>query len=135
MSMASLPILMGLAGAIVASNLAVAAEAPVGRWRATEIAGVASAEGVETTLEIRADGHIAGAGGCNGYGGKATFGPGTIVFGPLISTRMACPGPGMDQQARFERALEATSAWRRADGALTFHDRAGAVVVRFAPMR
>lgn len=117
---------------LVGTIAAVAAEVPVGRWLATEIGGVGVADGVETTLEIRPDGRIAGAGGCNGYGAKATFGTGTVAVGPLISTRMACPGPAMDQQARFEAALAGASRWRIEARTLTFAAADGRVLVRFA---
>ena len=50
--------------------------------------------GLSSTL-VFADGKVAYA-GCNQGSGSATIGESTITFGPMATTRMACPQPAMD---------------------------------------
>jgi heat shock protein HslJ len=50
--------------------------------------------GLTSTL-VFADGKVAYA-GCNRGSGAATIGKETITFGPIATTRMACPQPAMD---------------------------------------
>lgn len=50
--------------------------------------------GLTSTL-VFADGKVTYA-GCNRGSGDATVGEATIVFGPIATTRMACPGPSME---------------------------------------
>jgi heat shock protein HslJ len=53
--------------------------------------------GLTSTL-VFADGKVAYA-GCNSGSGTATIGDGTITFGPMATTRMACPQPAMDLES------------------------------------
>ena len=117
-------LLSSLAGA------AFAASTPVGRWSAIEIAGRPVARGVASTLEITAEGGVSGRGGCNRYSGTARVGPGTIAFGALRSTMMACDGPGMGQERRFHSALSHAAAWRIEGDRLVLVDAAGQTVLR-----
>ncbi len=50
--------------------------------------------GLTSTL-VFADGKVAYK-GCNSGSGTATIGTDTITFGPIATTRMACPQPAMD---------------------------------------
>ncbi len=91
-------------------------------WKATGIlsgGGVSSlVEGTDVTLEIAADGAVSGSAGCNRFTGKATLGEGTIAFGPLASTMMACvePAGAMEQETAYLAALESATTWQ-VDGA------------------
>lgn len=73
--------------------------------------------------------HAGGFTGCNSFGGPATLGDDTLSFGPLVSTKMACPG-AMDLETRFLAALAETEAYRVEDGILQLL-AAGDVVARF----
>ncbi len=53
--------------------------------------------GLTSTLVFN-DGKVAYA-GCNRGSGAATIGEGTITFGPVATTRMACPQPAMDLES------------------------------------
>jgi len=107
------------------------------QWVAEDISGQGIADGVESTLSIDANGRASGLGGCNRYFGDVTFADGTIEFGPLGSTRMACPEAAMDQEQRFFAALAASRSYRQDDltGLLYFQDEAGDDVLRFRRMR
>ena len=125
---------MAMAAAFTLSGTADAA-APNGRWLAVEIGGMPSARGVETTFELDGSGRVSGQGGCNAYGGPVTLGDGRIGFGPLMATKMACPGPEMDQESRYFQALGRASGWRLEGGRLVLVDARGKVVVAFVPLR
>lgn len=73
--------------------------------------------------------HAGGTTGCNGYGGPATLGDATLTFGPLVSTKMACPD-AMELETRFLAALAETDGYRVQDEFLQLLD-AGDVVARF----
>ena len=59
-----------------------------------------------------AEGQISGTAGCNNYNGPVTSdGSQNLNVGLLISTRMACPEPVMNQEAQYLSALEGVSQW------------------------
>ena len=45
------------------------------------------------TLTVSESGSVSGSTGCNRFTGTAQVGDGTLTFGPLGTTRMACPDP------------------------------------------
>ncbi|WP_102143427.1 META domain-containing protein [Mycobacterium hubeiense] len=49
-------------------------------------------EQARPSLTIAADGAVTGSTGCNQFNGRATFSEGSIDFGPLATTKRACPG-------------------------------------------
>ncbi len=67
-------------------------------WVATEIAGKPVVTGSEPTLVFDADGKVSGNGTCNRFAGPSTIEAGTLKFGALISTKMACVGEGLNEQ-------------------------------------
>jgi putative lipoprotein len=107
------------------------------QWVAEEIGGQPVADGVESSLSIDANSRASGTGGCNRYFGDVAHSDGTISFGPLGSTRMACPETMMDQEQRFFAALETSRSYRQDDltGLLYFQDEAGDDILRFRRMR
>lgn len=81
------------------------------------------------TLELNG-GAVGGNAGCNGYFGKmgATSTPGTLQFGPLATTRMAC-GEDVDAlEARYLAALAAVTQFGFLPGKLVLDGPAGALV-------
>jgi heat shock protein HslJ len=70
---------------------------------------------------------VSGATGCNRLSGSVTVDEGNLRFGPLVTTRMACPGGG-DLEARFLKALEVTRAWGIEAGTLRLRDAGGDTV-------
>jgi heat shock protein HslJ len=120
---------------------APAAELPGTTWFVTGFAGptgVATAviPGTTVTLDFGRDGNAGGNGGCNRYGGDFSTDPGTgtLAFGPLIRTEMACtPDSTTTQENGYLVALERTTAHRIADGRLQLLDSSGTVVVEAEP--
>jgi len=73
---------------------------------------------------------VKGFAGCNVFSGKFTQSADGVRFGPLITTRMACQGPGNELEARFLKALEATTASRIVGDILELRDASSALRMR-----
>lgn len=57
-------------------------------------------------VAFKSEGEVVGSGGCNNFFGSFTQNGRLITFGPLASTRMACPPPIMDAERDFMQMLE-----------------------------
>lgn len=78
-------------------------------WRVVAIDLAPVPAGISPTLRREGD-SVSGHGGCNRFGGTIAIEGERLSFGPLVSTRMACPQPVMQVDARLHDAL------RRVDG-------------------
>ncbi|MDH7796232.1 MULTISPECIES: YbaY family lipoprotein [unclassified Beijerinckia] len=85
---------------------------PDGRWLAEDIGGGGVIDRLQTVLEIAPNGAVSGSGGCNRMVGKANIAGDRLSFGPIASTKMACPPAAMNQEAKFFAALADVRAWR-----------------------
>jgi len=108
------------------------------RWRLVEFdAGEAVSEDIEITAEFRPGG-IAGRSACNRYTGpvEVDLAAGTIEFGALVSTKMACPPPQMENETRYLGALERATGVTLETGRLTIRaedETGGNSTLVFAP--
>lgn len=90
----------------------VAPTRPNGRWLAEDIGGGGVIDRLQSVLEIAANGAVSGSGGCNRMAGKAKIAGNRLSFGPIASTKMACPPAAMNQEAKFFAALADVRGWR-----------------------
>lgn len=106
------------------------------RWQLVEVAGSAVADRGERSAHIVfTDGtpaRVAGSTGCNRFSGNATLIGGSLLFGALASTKMACLDQNTHEQD-FLSALDATRGWRIRDGRLELLDAAKRTLAAFAP--
>ncbi len=58
-------------------------------------------DGIQATLAFPEAGKVAGKGSCNRFFGPAAISGYTIKFGPLASSRMACPEAVMNQEWKY----------------------------------
>lgn len=98
-------------------------------WVANEIGGQPVLARQPATLDVKADGSLSGESGCNGYAGAMTVVGETLTFGQLIATKKACPGPEMEQEARYFQALDATRRYLLDGVELRLLDESGATLV------
>ena len=69
-------------------------------WTFVSIGGVPIAADRPTSLAF--DGQkMGGSAGCNRFSGSYTSDGKTLAAGPLMATKMACPGAGMTQESTF----------------------------------
>lgn len=88
-------------------------------------------ESVEVTLAF-ADGNAAGSGGCNRYSAPYTVdGQNGLTFGPAVSTKMACEGPGSEVEQAYFAVLTSVAGFETAPGTLTLWDADRNVVATF----
>lgn len=71
---------------------------------------------------------VSGSGGCNRITGSYQAHDSTLRFGPLVTTRMACPG--MQTETKFLHALEGTRRYRISGRTLDLLDGGGGLLAR-----
>jgi len=87
-------------------------------WKLVDLGGTAPAEGTTATLAFDASDAVSGIAGCNTFNGQATIDGTAIDFGPLATTRMACPEPQMSLETTYLGALDAATSWKIDGGKL-----------------
>ena len=80
-------------------------------WWVEDIEGTGVIDNSHTTITFPEPGRVAGDGGCNRYMGSYEGEGDRLKFGPLASTRMACPEALMNQDDRFHQALARVVGW------------------------
>ncbi len=103
-------------------------------WLLEDLAGTAVIRGVQATLAFPEAGKITGKGSCNSFFGSVEISGTTIKFGPLGSTRMACPEPVMDQESKYLAALQDAERFDRTDSHLLIYCKGFAKPLRFVQM-
>lgn len=105
-------------------------------WQLVEFAG---ADGTQESALPNSEGFIllengelGGSAGCNSFFGTYEVENGTLTFGPVGSTLMACEEPLMSQERAVIDALTATTGYVIANGALTLQDAEGNSLAVFA---
>ena len=99
-------------------------------WVATRIDGN-PVKGNAPTLTIEQN-RTYGSSGCNRYTGKATIDDQNgLQFGPLASTRMACPGDTDRQEVVYFKALQNVTSYHLNPGDLILLDKDFNKVVEF----
>lgn len=88
-----------------------AATGKVWQWErtVTPVETIGSAAPERYTLELGADGRAAIRADCNRGSGGYKIGEGTIAFGPIATTRMACPPGSLD--TRYLRDLQRATSF------------------------
>ena len=101
-----------------------------GEWLVEDIGGGGVADNVRSTLRFDPNGIASGSGGCNRFSGSYASADDGLGFGPLAATRMACPPPAMDQEAKFFVALSAVRSARVEGPSLLLFSAGGAQLVK-----
>ena len=107
-------------------------------WVATRINGDA-VKGNPPTLTIeqaRTGFRAYGSSGCNRYTGKAILSDyNGLQFGPVASTRMACPGDADRQEIAFFKALQSVTSYHLNQGDLILLDKEFNKLIEFRTMQ
>ena len=109
-----------------AAGAAAAAPLEDSEWRLVELGGTPVPAGTDSTrhpsLRLVAEGRkVQGSAGCNRMMGSYELTDSSLKFGPLATTRMACP------------SLQDEQAYLKALGATTRYEVAGSTLALFGP--
>lgn len=100
-------------------------------WRATHIGEMRLQDDAGIVIQFNEDTSVAGNSGCNQFFGDYKLVEGLLEFGPLGSTRMACPEPANSFEISFLQALGEARSAARAESRLVMRDSKGTIVTRF----
>jgi heat shock protein HslJ len=103
-------------------------------WQAETIMGRPVVENSASTITFEPDGRVHGGSGCNRYFGTSEVDGDRLSFGVMGATKMACPGPLLDQEMRFFEALGSAETWTIDQGMLLIRSVGAAEPSRFAPL-
>lgn len=121
-SAATLTLLAAACGSDESAGATDSAAVEANTWTLEELAGEPVPAGVEVTLDFDGE-RISGTGGCNQYGGDATFEDGTVtVATEIMSTQMACEDPAADVEGRYLEALPRAAGFVVEDTTLRVSD-------------
>src|SRR3954464_265007 len=93
-------------------------------WRLEDFPGTAVLDSATPTLEFPSEGQAAGSASCNRFTGPVTIAGDSVTFGPMATTRMACPEAVMGQESAYLEALGKAERFR-AEGPLLYIYSAG----------
>jgi heat shock protein HslJ len=85
-------------------------ELPGTSWVLKDLSGAELGTGVPT-IDFGTDGTVSGSAGCNTFNGTYTVDGSSISFGPLASTKMACPVADMAVETAFLAGLSGATSW------------------------
>jgi heat shock protein HslJ len=84
--------------------------------------------GVEASLVFEG-GNVNVNAGCNTGSGSAELGEGTITFGAIATTRMACEGPAMDAESQILQVLQGDATYEINGNGMTLTSPGGGLVL------
>jgi heat shock protein HslJ len=123
-------LLAGAFALLAAGAIADPARLQGPEWRVVEIGGQVVPSNARVTMSFLPEGRIAGSSGCNRFTGGVTLAGATISVGAVAGTRMACPPPLMDLEARFLAVLQQAESWTLdGSGRLTVTGKDGRAIV------
>lgn len=98
-------------------------------WRIIALNGGPPAS--QRAMELRfADGRISGTAGCNAFGGRYRVQGDHLIVGALISTKMACVGPGMASERAVFAILARPATLRWQNETVVLGNVAGSLALR-----
>ncbi len=99
------------------------------RWAIASIDGRPARTARPTEIRFEGD-KISGSAGCNSFGGSYRIERGSFTAERVISTRMACPGPGMAVESKFLAIIAGPARMAMTgDRTLTLSTRAGSATL------
>ena len=90
-------------------------------WRLQSIAGQPVLPQPAATLAFAPNVQVEGQGSCNRFSGTVEIRQDRLTFGPMISTKMACPGGGSEQESRYLGALRKAQRYEVQGDTLLIH--------------
>lgn len=101
-------------------------------WKLVALDGEAVAADSRASLTFASSTSVSGNGGCNNFVGGVNLSEGSVTFGNLAATRMACPGGAMALETRFLEALTQARSYQEESGKLILKGPNGGALAAFA---
>lgn len=98
-------------------------------WTVATIAGVEVLSQAIPDMRFDAEGQVSGTSGCNRFNGTFEQNDGSLFFGPMASTRMACPGEIGTQETAFFKAMSLVAHGKMTDTHLSLQTADGQEVM------
>jgi heat shock protein HslJ len=99
-----------------------------GAWQIVSVSGAEALDASRSHAEFAGD-RFASTVGCNRISGSAALSESQLSFGPMASTRMACPPPLDGVERQYLAALQDVRAYRLEGARLLFLGGAGEALV------
>ena len=99
------------------------------RWMIASLDGRPVRTARTTDIRFTAS-RVQGNAGCNSFGGAYRLAGDRLSAGQVISTKMACVGPGMDVEGRFFDIIANAQVARSGADAITLRGQGGSVELR-----
>jgi heat shock protein HslJ len=115
--------------ACLVTPVAAQGAALTGKWRIVAVSGAEGLDVARAQAEFAGNGRFASTIGCNRIAGTPRVSGEKLAFGPMLTTRMACPPPLDGVERRYLAALETVRSYRLDGARLVFLDDSGAPLV------
>lgn len=103
-------------------------------WQVAQLTGVSALPAEQRPdLQFMDGNRVAGSTGCNRVNGPFQLDGSALRFGALAATRRMCPGPLMEVETTFLRALQSTRSFSVQEGALSLLGESGDLLARLVP--
>jgi heat shock protein HslJ len=122
--------ILALALAVGTAGMAMGADLTGSEWRPSFIVAAELPDKTRMIVKFKPDGEISGNGGCNQFAGSYTISGNAIKIGPLMSTRMGCPGT-IRLEGTFLGVLQAATTFEQDGTKLVLFDATGAKLAQF----
>ena len=122
--------LLALALAVGTAGMAMGADLTGSEWRPSFIVASELPDKTRMVVKFNPGGEITGNGGCNHFAGSYTISGNAIKIGPLMSTRMGCPGT-IRLEGTFFGVLQAATTFEQDGTKLVLFDTAGTKLAQF----
>jgi heat shock protein HslJ len=122
--------LLALALAVGTAGMAMGADLTGSEWRPSFIVASELPGKTRMVVKFNPGGEITGNGGCNHFAGSYTISGNAIKIGPLMSTRMGCPGT-IRLEGTFFGVLQAATTFEQDGTKLVLFDTAGTKLAQF----
>jgi heat shock protein HslJ len=129
--MRALHVIATMSLAICPAQAGEAAAVLAGEWRLDRLMGAPDSDPAKSEFRLQADGAFSATVGCNRVFGRAKIEGDKARFGPVATTRMACPPPLDAREAGFLAALEAARGFRLEGERLALLNEKGEEIVAF----
>ncbi len=121
---------------LLAAGPAGAAGAPfAGEWRVAGVSGAEPFDTAKTEMRLSGDGKFSSTVGCNRIAGAPRIEGDRVTFGPLATTRMACPPALGAAETKYLAALNAARSFRLEDSKLILLGENGEQLIVFARVK